>query len=107
VLGKYVVETSALLFKLAGEIAHKYGTPTLVFRGSVFRISIEGPRLVPTKFLGYIGTSSTFAVLPDDNYGYTVCSVRIIVEPQVFRLKIRSAGHIEVVECVDESRRVA
>ncbi len=105
-LGKYVVEASTLLSKLAGEIAHKYGAPTLVFRGSVFRISIEGSRLVPTKFLGYIGTSSTFAILPDDNYGYTVCSVRIIDEPQVFRLKIRSTGHIEVVGCIDGSRQV-
>ena len=105
-MGKYVVETSTLLSKLAGEIAHKYGTPTLVFRGSVFRISIEGPRLVPTKFLGYIGTSSTFAILPDDNHGYTVCSVRIIDEPRVFRLKIRSTGRIEVVECIDSSRQV-
>ncbi|MCD6428936.1 MAG: hypothetical protein J7L12_04920 [Desulfurococcales archaeon] len=100
-----MVETSRLLSKLAGEVVHKYGTPTLIFRGSVFRISIDGPRLVPTKFLGYIGTSSTFAILPDDDYGYTVCSVRIIDEPQVFRLKIRSAGLIEILECVDSSRR--
>ena len=102
-LGKYVVKTSALLSKLANEVMHKFGTPILIFRGSVFRISIDEFRLVPTEFLGYIGTSSTFAILPNNDHSYVVCSVRIISEPEVFRLKIRSIGIIEVVGCKEES----
>ncbi len=102
--GKYVVDTSTLLSKLAGEIARKYGVPTLIFRGTIFKISIDGHRLVPTEFIGYVGTSSTFAILPGNGSEYMVCSVRIIVEPQVFRQKIKSTGLIEIAECSDGLR---
>ena len=101
-LGKYVIVTSVLLSKLANEVMNKYGAPVLVFRGLVFRVSVDESKLTPQEFLGYIGTSSTFAILSNNGQDYTICSVKIINEPEVYRLKIKSVGLAEIVECKDE-----
>lgn len=94
-------EVSDRAVNLANKVGKKYGTPSLVYRGAVMKVEIEGMEMKPTEFLGFEGTSSTFLVTDNGNGGYNICSVRTLEEPRVMRNKLRRNGLVEVVSCIE------
>ncbi len=73
------------------EWMQKLGLPNepaiIVFRGQVFKVDFSSGKLVTVKFLGYVGTSSTFAVISGEPKG-----VRVLREPRIYRRKIVREG---------------
>ncbi len=94
-------EVSDRAASLANKVGKKYGTPSLVYRGAVMKVEIEGMEMKPTEFLGFEGTSSTFLVTDNGNGGYNICSVRTLKEPKVMRNKLKEKGLVEVVSCIE------
>lgn len=94
-------EVSERAASLANKVGKKYGTPSLVFRGAVMKVEIEGMEMRPVEFLGFEGTSSTFLVTDDGNGGYNICSVKTLEEPKVMRNRLKQKGLVEVVTCVE------
>ena len=84
---------------IAKEVGNKFGTPSLVYRGSVMSVDEEGNDLRPNKFLGFEGTSSTFLVRDGEGGKYEVCSVETLEKPEVSRNKLKNKGHFKLVEC--------
>jgi hypothetical protein len=92
-------EVSERAAHLAKEIGDKFGTPSLVFRGSVMGVVEEDDGLRPNRFLGFEGTSSTFLVVDDGEGGYEVCSVKMMEKPKVMRNKLKVKGFFKVITC--------
>ena len=90
---------SKLIGKLVRELSVKYDSSSiLVFRGAVFEIDIVGHDVIPRKFLGFIGTSSSLLIVRVDG-GLNVCNVSVIKEPIVFRNKLREKGLFRLISC--------
>jgi len=84
---------------IAKEVKDRFGTPSLVYRGSVMSVNENGSDLRPKEFLGFEGTSSTFLVRNGEDGEYEVCSVEAIEAPEVRRNKLKIKGRFKLVEC--------
>ena len=92
-----------MIGKLARELGVRYASSSiLVFRGAVFEVDIVGRDVIPRKFLGFIGTSSSLLLVRVDD-GLNVCSVSVVKEPIVFRNKLREKGLFKLINCSREA----
>ncbi len=70
----------------------------VVFRGAVLKASIDGDLIVPTKFIKFVGASSTFAIIRDDG-NVSICVIKVLKEPVVYRNKVRESGLFKLCSC--------
>ena len=94
-----MLAVSEQILKMASHLRQKYDFPVLVFRGAVFKALIIGGTMELISFLGFEGTSSSFLVTNTPAGDLTICSVKAISEPKVYRNKIRDEGKVEVIKC--------
>ena len=94
-----MTEYSRLIGKLVRELSVRYDSSSiLVFRGAVFEVDIVNRDVIPRRFLGFIGTSSSLLLLRVDD-GLKVCNVSVVKEPIVFRNKLRERGLFRLINC--------
>lgn len=94
-----MTEYSKLIGKLVRELGIMYDSSSiLVFRGAVFEVDIVDHDVIPRKFLGFIGTSSSLLIVRVDD-GLNVCNVSVVKEPKVFRNKLKEKGLLKLVNC--------
>ena len=70
----------------------------VVFRGAVLKAGIEGDKLVPSKFIKFVGASSTFAILRNDGH-VSICVIKVLKEPIIYRNKVREPGLFKLCNC--------
>ncbi|HDN75708.1 MAG TPA: hypothetical protein ENG05_01100 [Acidilobales archaeon] len=90
---------SLLLGRVALEAGSLYELPALlIFRGALLEVDIVSRELIPRKFLSFLGTSSSFLLLRNDE-GFRICSVEVVEEPMIYRNKLKRNGLFKVISC--------
>jgi len=88
--------------RLAMEIGRDYGTPVMVIYGAVYEAMMDdNGYMKASRFLGYCGISSIFAVLLNSDSRYELCSVNVIIKPTKARVKVKDPGLVKIRGCID------